>query len=293
MMKRVTPIDHDDNQTIESICLKTAGWSAYRDDWLNACNAYKQHKGNPWSINPTSFTPDVATQLEGLYDSRRKSGHIKKIRSLDFEGGCPVCGSLSRGDVDHYLPKSIFPEFSIFSLNLVPACKHCNSTEKGDVYRGEKKPTRFIHPYFDDLGDRPILSVVFDPPFEAVRFRAVPGPNLAGDDFEIVSFHLQKALGDEFFRHMSSMWSGLPKTVADSLVESISKTIPVATPADVQTIAKLLLSNSQRCYGLNSWPAGFYRGIIDNANVIDFIAQKATTFLDQSLSQPPPTPSTS
>lgn len=54
---------------------------------------------------------------------------------------CPCCGmnpfesdkSDYREDFDHYLPKSEFVFSSVNYQNLIPLCKKCNSTYKGDI----------------------------------------------------------------------------------------------------------------------------------------------------------------
>ncbi|CAD5379365.1 hypothetical protein OF001_U530002 [Pseudomonas sp. OF001] len=47
-------------------------------------------------------------------------------------GRCPLCGFGHASTLDHYLPKSKFPQFSILPLNLIPSCKDCN-TGKGTI----------------------------------------------------------------------------------------------------------------------------------------------------------------
>lgn len=55
---------------------------------------------------------------------------------------CPYCGlnqfqiitddKLSSFDLDHFLPRSIFPQFALSLYNLFPVCKFCNQTLKRD-----------------------------------------------------------------------------------------------------------------------------------------------------------------
>lgn len=45
---------------------------------------------------------------------------------------CPFCGGIGTPhNVDHFLPKSHFPQFSVLPHNLVPACRDCNMGSKG------------------------------------------------------------------------------------------------------------------------------------------------------------------
>ncbi|MFT6094361.1 MAG: hypothetical protein ACJA2Q_002265 [Pseudohongiellaceae bacterium] len=62
-------------------------------------------------------------------------------------GRCPFCGFGHASTLDHYLPKTKFPQVSVLPLNLVPSCKDCNtgkSTAIATVAEGQ-----CLHPYFD------------------------------------------------------------------------------------------------------------------------------------------------
>ena len=59
-----------------------------------------------------------------------------------------VDGQLTRPDFDHYFPKSKYPLLSLSFYNLIPSCKICNSTFKGDK---ETDIKQHIHPYIDNI----------------------------------------------------------------------------------------------------------------------------------------------
>lgn len=57
-------------------------------------------------------------------------------------------GQITRPDFDHYFPQSQHPILALSFYNLIPSCKICNSTFKGD------KPLELnthIHPYLDNV----------------------------------------------------------------------------------------------------------------------------------------------
>lgn len=63
---------------------------------------------------------------------------------------CPYCGGIGRPrNLDHYLPKKHYPQFSIVPLNLVPSCRDCNMDGKGEVF-AMREAEQVIHPYLDD-----------------------------------------------------------------------------------------------------------------------------------------------
>lgn len=64
-------------------------------------------------------------------------------------GRCPYCGGIGEPkNLDHYLPKKHFPQFSVLPLNLIPACRDCNMDGKGAAY-ARIQSELIIHPYLD------------------------------------------------------------------------------------------------------------------------------------------------
>ncbi len=63
---------------------------------------------------------------------------------------CPFCGGIGRPrNLDHYLPKAHYPQFSVLPINLVPSCRDCNMDGKGEGFaRAEEE--QIIHPYLDN-----------------------------------------------------------------------------------------------------------------------------------------------
>lgn len=101
---------------------------------------------------------DLYDKLFGLYDSKEKlKKSVRKIAKVQ----CPYCGiNESPYHVDHYLPRSKFPEFSIYEKNLIAACSSCNSRYKGDDFIDDETGKRkYFNPYFDDfINNIPILK---------------------------------------------------------------------------------------------------------------------------------------
>lgn len=62
-------------------------------------------------------------------------------------GRCPFCGIGQASTLDHYLPKTKYPQLSVLPLNLIPSCKDCNTGKSTNVplTTGEQ----CLHPYFD------------------------------------------------------------------------------------------------------------------------------------------------
>lgn len=89
-----------------------------------------------------------------LYESNSKivsnlKAKIKETQDEHLRQICPNCGILPALEVDHYVPKELYPDFSIYSSNLIWSCKTCNGKKlqywKEATYRG------IINFYIDDI----------------------------------------------------------------------------------------------------------------------------------------------
>lgn len=91
------------------------------------------------------------------------TAEIKKYRNELFllSLKCPYCCLNETQTLDHYLPKSKFPEYTLFSFNLIPVCYICNSKYKKEKYRnGESR--LFIHPYIDNINELEIYLAIIN-----------------------------------------------------------------------------------------------------------------------------------
>lgn len=112
------------------------------------------------SIPKSSDIAGVLNESEAkyVYDSLRRLKYggmtmADAIFRLARFGKCAYCGHGTPIQLDHYLPRSSYVEYSFCPLNLVPACANCNST----ALKGACPPTgpqdTFFHPYYDNPDD--------------------------------------------------------------------------------------------------------------------------------------------
>lgn len=82
-------------------------------------------------------------QAYKFYNIIRKSQHT-----------CAYCNVFARtvSQLDHYLPKSVFPSLAISPVNLIPICSDCNFNKR--EYYSVKRDEMIIHPYFDEFADQ-------------------------------------------------------------------------------------------------------------------------------------------
>lgn len=64
-------------------------------------------------------------------------------------GKCPLCSVRNVDTLDHYLPKSKYPIYSVTPINLVPACTPCNLGKR--ISFPTKDIEQTFHPYYDNV----------------------------------------------------------------------------------------------------------------------------------------------
>ena len=261
--------DAEDDAVLQTLCAQPE-WALQRTSWQAAYASYRQHGGNPFALVPQHFGPGIGKRQYDLYDSRKGSGPLAKMRRKKGLLSCPICGSPVTGQLDHYLPRKHYPEFSIMRLNLVPACAHCNSGVKLDTVHGVP-PQRFIHPYFDDWAGNDLWTLDIVRPLEAATFRPRAIDGLNGDRAEIVAFHLDNVLGEQFHRSMANDWSTYPS--------QISIRSPLTAINDVVVEVSRDLEVAIKSKGNNSWQAAFFRGLSADLNAMEFVRAMAVSQL--------------
>lgn len=113
-------------------------------------DCYLKKFGSP-QLAAIGLTGDQRDCLHKAYEGGAKKyglNWIPKLREL-LLGSCPMCGNSTIGTVEHYLPKTPFPEFSVFSWNLVPSCNTCNQKRGSKHVNGITH--QLLHPIFDKV----------------------------------------------------------------------------------------------------------------------------------------------
>ncbi len=126
-----------------------------------------------WQESPTDSVDEKNDKAlnralaEGLYGSSRPiiNKHWEELKNRN--GGstliCPICGIKECEDMDHYVPRSLMPEYSVHLSNLIPLCHRCN-INKGDKWLDDTGQRQIYNAYFDQVPERfPItISIIKD-----------------------------------------------------------------------------------------------------------------------------------
>lgn len=109
---------------------------------------YVINKASPMIV-PLPVTAEQKHAFELAYKGKLQSAGLDWITTIYFNGlsSCPFCGGDGARTIEHYLPQECYPEFSIYSLNLMPSCGSCN-TKRNDA-NAHGAPIPLLHPFFD------------------------------------------------------------------------------------------------------------------------------------------------
>lgn len=125
--------------------------------WVEAIKKAKQvHAANPNKENKKVLDSAI-----------KKYNHtqIKQALLQMFNGKCSFCESyienVDFGDIEHFKPKSKFPELAVAWENLLLSCKKCNGAgQKGDKWPSKKEGGPLIDPCVENPED--FFEFVFD-----------------------------------------------------------------------------------------------------------------------------------
>lgn len=243
---------------------------AWRRQYANYSNAVLRSDIGWMKDFANRLTENEKAGLLRLY--RSGDTLARRIRTSVF--CCPYCGIQSNVTVDHYLPKDVFPQFSVFSLNLVPACSDCqNKGHKGTKHPERKRrinpsPARFIHPYLDKFLRDCVIEIQFTSGerISGVRVVAKKGSARAR---RILKYHIDTLkLSERSVRHVDRVWNQLLRHVAGNIKY-----------AERQNLVSMLIERREdeafSAGSLNAIVVAFISSLISSDEGIKFLMQKA------------------
>ncbi|WP_394497135.1 HNH endonuclease [Shewanella sp. ENK2] len=201
-----------------------------------------------------------------LYEGNSKTvstlkSQIKTIQEEHLKQICPSCGLLPANTIDHYIPKELYPEFSIFSKNLIWMCGTCNGKKaqywKELTYRG------IINFYIDDIPSFNFIGCdisnnngILKATYFLKNYKLTNHPNI------VMHFDKLKIL-NIYKEHIPTK---LGEIVAD--LRSYKGKI------DKKRVKGILLTQyfqRREDFGVNDWKAGLLREIITGRHYLQYI----------------------
>lgn len=237
--------------------------------------SYKMYNNNFANNTLSVLKPMVTTSqnkelLKGLYQFKRKAFTDLFVSLTTTKGNsrdmlCPNCTLMDCSQLDHYIPKSLFPEFSANSRNLIQCCSICNQ-KKLDRWLKGGKPI-FLNLYLDDLPQEQYLFV------DIKMDKSIPK----------VNFYLQNTgrIDTTLFSRIESHYKELDllkrfAEKADSVISEILRDYTATAEARVKPSQfwEILTSRAkldQQEFGFNYWKSILTLGCCSNRDFCKYI----------------------
>lgn len=151
-------------------------------------------------------------------------------------GKCPFCGFGHARTLDHYLPKTKYPQLSVVPLNLVPSCRDCNTGKSTSIATTEE--TQSLHPYFDQekfINEQWLFAKIIHTAPIVIQFYVDAPVNWDStsrkrvlshfDDFKLASrYSIEASTELSFLRNLLSNIQPLGTEPVKDLLNSMAKT---------------------------------------------------------------------
>lgn len=113
-----------------------------------------------------SIEPNDKEDLISVYSKKFSNSKFDKMKPIydliriSSNGKCAICNTQVASNLDHYLPKSVYPLLCVNPNNLVPECRDCNQNKR--AYLPGSNNQMLLHPYIDDFSTIKWLDVKID-----------------------------------------------------------------------------------------------------------------------------------
>jgi len=241
---------------------------------------YCENKEDLSVIEVETFTQDQKKALLHCYEVSTKAlesvkKQISELQEPTVRGKCQYCGIGVPTTFDHYMPKGIFPEYSVLPINLVPCCYECNNI-RGENWLLENKQRMTVNLYFDDLLMVKCL-------FSEISY----SDNIPETNFQMWS--IDPSANNQSFEQLKRHYSMLDlekryKLQAAGVISETKRSIVIHTklPCSREEIKQWLLDEARAksdTFGINYWEASLMEGL---ANCDRFLQECLTEICNKS-----------
>lgn len=259
-----------DVQEVFTACINTVDNDVLKNDLSNCTDTLvnaevefndKFRKNKIYTIRQNNIIvhPIRTEEMKKVYNYRlvqKEDGrdYYDKLISKAPFGLCPICSVRIADTLDHFLPKSKYPIYSVTPLNLSPACTNCNKDKKTDYPTSSNN--QLLSPYYDDIESDLWLSakVVRTSPF-SFNFFVLP-PN----SWDVI---LKERVVNHFDCYKLNI---LYSSHACQELRSITKTLKRKRSVSIEEVEFFLNESyeDRLDLGMNSWQTVFYKTLLED-----------------------------
>jgi hypothetical protein len=285
-VKKLIPPTTDDQQVLKDMCgnSRLRSYDFICQEYFTMKEQYSSYiinGGNPWFCESKIEEEYLKESLKLHYECPfQRLDFIKVIRDKKSADICPMCGSLKTATIDHFLPQAEYPDWAVFSKNLVPACD-CNSKRSSDV-SGENANQRVLHPYFDDCLNERLLSCLITGDLELPEIEVSKICSQIVAD-ETIDFHIDTVVKrSTIISWLEAKWESLRKRPS-----SIIKVLPLDSPINeldlIAALNRAIFDSDEEHGSPNNWYSVFYHGVRNSQITMDWVVIQHNGLLDGSI----------
>jgi hypothetical protein len=222
-----------------------------------ACANYDAAAPDVHDLVAINLTKPQREALIDGYDSRtvaikRRLGKMLESLPLADADLCPYCSLDTNPDLDHFLPKAVFPEFSLHARNLVPICTPCNRKKLNAIKAKGIDARLFLHPSSEPSQNARVLEADLTILGRnlTVAYRIDDAGFLCHDERALVLRHYRRlGLGARYARRARSHLASFKASVKGRSQAAIGKAL------------QSKIADSEVGEPVNSWRPALYRAV--------------------------------
>jgi hypothetical protein len=183
--------------------------------------------------------------------------HYNKLLKAVPNKRCPLCAQGRVKTLDHYLPKQYYPALVVTPLNLIPACRDCNTGKLGTYPTCSEEET--LHPFFDDVDDNIWLVADVNGSPVTIVFRVAVQAGWSLIKNKRVAHHFKDfELGEMYASYAAEELINIRSEVQDIFDSDLNN--------GASEVRKYLSrkAKSYRKQYLNTWQAAMFDGLANN-----------------------------
>lgn len=168
---------------------------------------------------------------------------------------CPLCAQRTTETLEHHLPKSKYPIYSVVPVNIFPACSSCNKIKLDAISNAPE--TEPIHPYFDNVEDELWLKAeVIETKPASLRFYTIKPDNWDDVKYARIENHFRLFELEKLYASHS----------AEELINYNYRINNMFETGGVQSVRDFLEDSwlSMRNANLNSWQTATYEALFNS-----------------------------
>lgn len=242
---------------------------------------YHVNSGNPWTCIANKFSSNLSEKLMDYYDSPVEDlSYIADIRANGSADICPMCGSSKTATIDHFLPRTDYPDWAVYSKNLVPACD-CNS-KRGANVKGNSVLQRVLHPYYDDCLNSRLITAEFGGDFNDpdIYIISIFSSSVA---LQTIQFHIDTVVKKSTCKSwMKAKWASMRRNPS-CIISSIPKR-SIITKSKLENYLEETLEDRDQEHGTpNNWYSMFIYGIYQSEDAKNWLLNQHNGIITGSI----------